>query len=129
MITVCIIIIERRSEIRAQLTTFDDIGNIVIATKSGVPVRIKDVAEVGFGRELRSGAATENGEEFVIGTVFMLIGENSREVSATVDQRLAEINKTLPPGVIAKTVYDRSHLIDKAINTVKKNLTEGALPD
>lgn len=110
-----------------QVTNFNDIGNIVVATRNGVPIRIKDVADVGFGQELRTGAATENGEEVVIGTVFMLIGENSREVSAAVDKRLSEINRSLPQGIITKTVYDRTHLIDKAISTVKKNLVEGAL--
>lgn len=110
-----------------QLSSMSDINNVVISTKQGVPVRIKDVAEVQLGKELRSGAASENGEEVVIGTVFMLVGENSRTVSAAVDKRIAEINKTLPTGVVAKTVYDRTILIDKAINTVKKNLTEGAL--
>jgi len=110
-----------------QLSSMSDINNVVVSTKLGVPVRIKDIAEVGLGKELRSGAASENGEEVVIGTVFMLVGENSRTVSAAVDARIAEINKTLPPGVVAKTVYDRTHLIDKAIDTVKKNLLEGAL--
>jgi len=110
-----------------QLSTMGDINNVVVSTKQGVPVRIKDVAEVQLGKELRSGAASENGEEVVVGTVFMLIGENSRTVSAAVDKRIAEINKTLPTGVVAKTVYDRTILIDKAINTVKKNLSEGAL--
>ena len=110
-----------------QLSSMSDINNVVISSKQGIPVRIKDVAEVHLGKELRSGAASENGEEVVIGTVFMLVGENSRTVSAAVDKRIAEINKTLPIGVVAKTVYDRTILIDKAINTVKKNLTEGAL--
>ena len=80
-----------------------------------------------MGKELRTGAATENGREVVLGTVFMLIGENSRAVSQAVDKRMAEINKTLPAGVIAQTVYDRTVLVDKAIATVKKNLLEGAL--
>lgn len=124
--------IERRGEqylIRApgQLESMDDIGNIVVATAQGVPVRIRDVADVVLGKELRTGAATENGRETVLGTVFMLLGENSRVVSRAVDARLQEINKTLPPGVIAQTVYDRTILIDKAIATVKKNLVEGAL--
>ncbi|MEL4177989.1 efflux RND transporter permease subunit [Roseateles sp. PN1] len=124
--------IERRGEqylIRApgQVANMDDIANIVVATAKGVPVRIRDVADVGLGKELRTGAATENGRETVLGTVFMLLGENSRTVSQAVDVRLQEINKTLPPGVIAQTVYDRTILIDKAIATVKKNLVEGAL--
>ena len=124
--------IERRGAqylIRApgQVASMEDIGNIVIRTADGVPVRISDVAEVGVGKELRTGAATENGRETVLGTVFMLLGENSRTVSQAVDKRLQEINQTLPAGVIAQTVYDRRVLIDKAIATVKKNLIEGAL--
>ncbi len=110
-----------------QVSNLDDIGNIVVEAKSGVPVRIKDVADVLIGSESRSGAATEDGKEVVLGTVFMLTGENSRTVSAAVETRLREINKTLPKGIIAKTVYDRTILIDKAISTVKKNLMEGAL--
>ena len=93
----------------------------------GVAIRIRDVAEVGIGRELRTGAATENGREVVLGTVFMLIGQNSRTVSQAVDKKMAEINRSLPEGVEAVTVYDRTVLVDKAINTVKKNLIEGAV--
>ncbi|MEO3713754.1 efflux RND transporter permease subunit [Roseateles flavus] len=124
--------IERRGEqylIRApgQVANIEDIGNVVVATPQGVPVRVRDLADVGLGKELRTGAATENGRETVLGTVFMLLGENSRVVSQAVDARLQEINKTLPPGVIAQTVYDRTILIDKAIATVKKNLIEGAV--
>lgn len=110
-----------------QVSNLEDIGNIVVSTKSGVPIRVKDVADVMIGSESRSGAATENGQEVVLGTVFMLTGENSRTVSAAVEARLKEINKTLPTGIIAKTVYDRTILIDKAIHTVKTNLLEGAL--
>ena len=124
--------IEKRGEqylIRApgQVATIEDIGNIIVSSQQGVPIRIRDVAEVGIGKELRTGAATENGREVVLGTVFMLIGENSRTVSQAVAQRLEEINRTLPEGVVAQTVYDRTILVDKAINTVKKNLVEGAL--
>lgn len=124
--------IERRGEqylIRApgQVASIEDIKNIVIRTAQGAPVRVSDVAEVGIGRELRTGAATENGREVVLGTVFMLLGENSRTVSQAVDKKLQAINLTLPEGIIAQTVYDRTILIDKAIATVKKNLIEGAL--
>jgi cobalt-zinc-cadmium resistance protein CzcA len=124
--------IERRGEqhlIRApgQVANLQDIASIIVGHAQGVPIRIGDVAEVGLGKELRTGAATENGREVVLGTVFMLIGENSRAVSRAVDKRLQEVNKTLPPGVTAKTVYDRTILVDKAIATVKKNLAEGAL--
>ncbi|PPC92935.1 MAG: CusA/CzcA family heavy metal efflux RND transporter [Methylotenera sp.] len=110
-----------------QVANVDDISNIVVDTKAGVPIRIKDVADVIISAELRNGAATENGHEVVLGTVFMLTGENSREVSKAVEARLNKINQTLPAGITAKTVYDRTVLIDKAINTVKTNLMEGAL--
>ncbi len=110
-----------------QVANLADIGNIIVGSREGIPIRIGDVAEVGMGKELRTGAATENGREVVLGTVFMLIGENSRTVSQAVAKRLEEINRTLPAGVVAQTVYDRTILVDKAINTVKKNLLEGAL--
>jgi cobalt-zinc-cadmium resistance protein CzcA len=124
--------IERKGEqylirMPGQVDGIDDIADIVVGNAQGVPVRIRDVAEVGFGKELRTGAATENGREVVLGTVFMLIGENSRTVSKAVDARLQAIDKTLPEGVSARTVYDRTILVDKAIDTVRKNLTEGAL--
>lgn len=110
-----------------QVANIEDISNIVVDNKSGVPVRVKDVADVIIGSESRTGAATENGQEVVLGTVFMLTGENSRTVSAAVEKRLEEINKTLPAGIVAKTVYNRTVLIDKAISTVKTNLMEGAI--
>ena len=124
--------IERRGEqylIRApgQVASIEDIANIVVTNVQGAPIRVRDVAEVGIGKELRTGAATKDANEVVLGTVFMLLGENSRTVSQAVDQRLKEVNKTLPQGVIAQTVYDRTILIDKAVGTVKKNLVEGAL--
>nr|WP_316640060.1 CusA/CzcA family heavy metal efflux RND transporter [uncultured Roseateles sp.] len=124
--------IERSGEqylIRApgQVARMADIADIVVTRAQGVPIRVSDVAEVGIGEELRTGAATENGREVVLGTVFMLMGENSRTVSRAVDKRLQDINLSLPPGVFAQTVYDRTVLIDKAIATVKKNLVEGAL--
>ena len=110
-----------------QVKDIADISNIVVSAKDGIPTRVSDVAEVMIGKESRSGAATENSQEVVLGTVFMLMGENSRTVSAAVEKKLTEINKSLPAGIVAKTVYDRTVLIDKAINTVKKNLLEGAL--
>lgn len=124
--------IERNGEqllIRApgQLEDTADIANIVVANRSGAPIRVRDIASVDIGRELRSGAATENGREVVLGTVFMLIGENSRSVSQAVASRLEEINRSLPKGVVALPVYDRTHLVDKAIATVKRNLVEGAI--
>jgi len=124
--------IERSGEqllIRApgQVASIDDIANIVITTSDGTPIRVRNVAQVEIGRELRTGAATENGREVVLGTVFMLIGENSRTVSQAVASRLEQINRSLPEGVVAVTVYDRTNLVEKAIATVKKNLFEGAL--
>jgi cobalt-zinc-cadmium resistance protein CzcA len=124
--------IEKRGEqllVRApgQVQSLDDIRNIILSNAGGVPVRVRDVAEVLIGRELRTGAATENGREVVLGTVFMLIGQNSRAVSQAVDKKMVEINRSLPAGVVAITVYDRTVLVDKAINTVKKNLLEGAV--
>ncbi|PLP96538.1 CusA/CzcA family heavy metal efflux RND transporter [Cupriavidus pauculus] len=124
--------IERRGEqylVRApgQVKSIDDIGQVIVGTAQGQPIRVRDLADVGLGRELRTGAATDNGREVVLGTVFMLIGENSRAVSRAVDTRMAAINKSLPAGVKAVTVYDRTTLVDKAIGTVKKNLLEGAV--
>ncbi len=124
--------IERSGEqllIRApgQVASIEDIANIVITSADGTPIRVRNVAQVEIGRELRSGAATENGREVVLGTVFMLIGENSRSVSQAVASRLEQINRSLPAGVVAVTVYDRTDLVEKAIATVKKNLFEGAL--
>lgn len=124
--------IERAGEqllIRApgQLGGVEDIANIVISNIQGTAIRISSVADVVIGQELRSGAATQNGREVVLGTVFMLIGENSRTVSRAVAARLEQINRSLPAGVKAVTVYDRTNLVEKAIATVKKNLIEGAI--
>jgi cobalt-zinc-cadmium resistance protein CzcA len=124
--------IERKGEqflIRApgQVRTLDDIRNTILNNVQGVPIRVRDVAEVAIGRELRTGAATENGREVVLGTVFMLIGENSRVVSQAVAKRMEAVNRSLPTGVKAVPVYDRTVLVDKAIATVKKNLLEGAI--
>jgi cobalt-zinc-cadmium resistance protein CzcA len=110
-----------------QVADLEDIRRIVVALDDDVPVTISDVAEVLLGKELRTGAATENGEEVVLGTAFMLIGENSREVSRAVADKLEDINRTLPEGIVAKTVYDRSSLVEKTIATVRANLVEGAL--
>jgi heavy metal efflux system protein len=110
-----------------QLRDLDDVRRIVVGHTDGVPIRVGDVAEVALGRELRTGAATENGREVVLGTVFMLIGENSRAVSQRTAAKLAEINRGLPPGITARTVYDRTALVDRTIATVQRNLVEGAL--
>ncbi|MEN7530526.1 CusA/CzcA family heavy metal efflux RND transporter [Cupriavidus sp. DL-D2] len=124
--------IERRGEqylVRApgQVKSEDDIRNVIVGTAQGQPIRIRDIGNVEIGRELRTGAATDNGREVVLGTVFMLIGENSRAVSRAVDERVASINRTMPDGVQIVTVYDRTKLVDKAIATVKNNLLEGAV--
>ena len=110
-----------------QVQSMEQIGQILVANVDGAPVRIQDVAQVDMGKELRTGAATENGREVVLGTAFMLMGENSRAVSHAVDEKMREINRTLPEGVSAVTVYDRTVLVDKAIATVQKNLLEGAI--
>ncbi len=109
-----------------QVATLEEIGEIVIRTEHDVPIRVKDVAEVLLGKELRTGAATENGREVVLGTVFMLMGENSRTVSQRVATKLAEVSRSLPPEVTAKTVYDRTALVERTIRTVAINLFEGA---
>lgn len=124
--------IERNGEqllVRApgQVSNAEDIANIVVANVDGTPIRISHIADVQIGRELRTGAATENGREVVLGTVFMLIGENSRSVAQAVAAKLEDINRSLPQGVVAIPVYDRTNLVDKAISTVKKNLIEGAI--
>ncbi|MGQ0656813.1 MAG: efflux RND transporter permease subunit, partial [Chromatiales bacterium] len=109
-----------------QVADIDEIREVVIRSEDGVPIRIRDVAEVLLGKELRTGAATENGQEVVLGTVFMLIGENSRAVSQRVAAKLTEVNRSLPEGVVAKTVYDRTALVERTIKTVATNLFEGA---
>ncbi len=109
------------------IQTLDDIRNIKVGIHDGVPFFIHDVATVQIGNELRTGAATLGGKETVIGTAIMLIGENSRVVSKRVNKRLAEVNRTLPEGVRATTLYDRTFLVDATLHTVSKNLIEGAL--
>ncbi|WP_437723525.1 efflux RND transporter permease subunit [Sorangium sp. So ce861] len=104
----------------------DDIRRILVGHHDGVPIRVGDVAEVGVGRELRTGAATEDGREVVIGTAIMLVGENSRSVSQRVSERMQSVNKSLPEGVTAKTVYDRTYLVDATLSTVTRSLLEGA---
>ncbi|PKP78860.1 MAG: CusA/CzcA family heavy metal efflux RND transporter [Alphaproteobacteria bacterium HGW-Alphaproteobacteria-3] len=110
-----------------QASAIEDLKKIVVAGRSGMPIRIADVADVGLGEELRTGAATESGREVVLGTVFMLAGENSRVVARAAAERLAEAAKALPPGVEAVAVYDRTDLVERTIRTVEKNLLEGAL--
>ena len=109
-----------------QIANLQDIGEIILGSRQGVPVRINDVADVLIGKELRSGAATQNGEEVVVGTAHMLIGENSRTVSIAAAEKLSEISLSLPPGITVIPVYNRTTLVDKAIRTVSNNLLEGA---
>ncbi|HEY1136958.1 MAG TPA: CusA/CzcA family heavy metal efflux RND transporter [Xanthomonadaceae bacterium] len=110
-----------------QVADPDAIRDIVLDRREGVPIRVRDVAQVGEGPELRSGAATHDGREAVLGTVFMLIGANSREVSKAAAETLEQANRSLPAGVRATPVYDRISLVDRTIATVTKNLVEGAL--
>jgi len=110
-----------------QLQTPSDIEQVIVKNLNGTPVKISDVAQVAIGKELRTGAATRDGKETVLGTAMMLVGENSRTVSLAVALRLKEIQKTLPKGIKLDSVYDRTTLVDKAIATVEKNLVEGAL--
>jgi cobalt-zinc-cadmium resistance protein CzcA len=112
---------------RGQVRTLSDIRGIVVSTRDGQAIRVGDVADVVEASELRTGAATRNGEEAVLGTTFMLIGENSRAVANRVSQRIKEINQILPPGVAATTVYNRTNLVDATIETVRQNLFEGAV--
>ena len=111
----------------SQVASLDEIAEIVVARRGDTVIRVADVAEVRFGKEQRTGAATRNGEEVVLGTTFMLIGENSREVAKSVAERLQEVNRSLPDGVRAEPMYDRTSLVEKTIATVEKNLFEGAL--
>ncbi|AQH03686.1 cation transporter (plasmid) [Burkholderia sp. KK1] len=124
--------IEKRGEqylvrVPGQARSAEDLANVVLTNVGGVPVRVKDIAQVDTGRELRTGAATSNGEEVVLGTVFMLMGENSRAVSKAVALKMDDVNRSLPRGVRAIPVYDRTNLVEKAVDTVKKNLLEGAV--
>ncbi|MGH8519020.1 MAG: efflux RND transporter permease subunit, partial [Panacagrimonas sp.] len=110
-----------------QAQDLDDLADIVVRQQGGVPLRVRDVATVGPGQELRSGAATQNGREVVMSTVFMLVGENSRNVAQGVASKLEEIKASLPSGVIVTAAYNRMTLVDRTLATVEKNLLEGAL--
>ena len=110
-----------------QVASIEALGDIVLDRRDGVPIRVRDVAGVGEGPELRTGAATQDGQEVVLGTVFMLVGENSRAVAQATAARLEAVADSLPPGVDVHPVYDRTALVDRTIATVEKNLVEGAL--
>lgn len=111
----------------AQLRNIADIQQVTVTHHNGFPVPVSEVADVTLGKELRTGAATRDGEETVLGTAFMLVGENARTVAKAVAEKLEGVNKTLPPGVVAETVYNRTTLVDQTIHTVTTNLLEGAL--
>lgn len=114
-----------RSDGRIENT--EQLANIVVANRGGIPIYLKNVAEIGLGKNLRTGSASENGNEIVIGTALMLVGSNSRIVADEVDKKLQEIRKSLPPNIIAKPVLNRTKLVDATTSTVKKNLIEGAI--
>ena len=124
--------IERSGEqylvrVPGQIDSLEALLDIVVVRRDGIPIRLRQIAQVGEGKELRTGAATENGREVVLGTAFMLVGENSRAVARRVAARLEEVNAGLPEGVSAAAVYDRTHLVDRTLGTVKTSLVEGAL--
>lgn len=110
-----------------QVVTVEDLRNVVVAQRSGIAIRLAQVAKIAVGHELRTGAATQDGEEIVLGTVFMLVGENSRTVARAAAQRLEEVAPSLPAGVQATAIYNRTSLVDATIRTVTTNLAEGAL--
>ena len=110
-----------------QVDNLAEFGEILVTERDGEAVRLKDVATISEGKELRSGAATQNGREVVMSTVFMLIGENSRTVASAVALKLEEIKASLPDGITVTAVYDRTSLVDKTLKTVQTNLLEGAL--
>jgi cobalt-zinc-cadmium resistance protein CzcA len=109
------------------VTRLADIEEIAVTTRGGVPVRVRDLAQVTIGRELRTGSASVNGHEVVLGTALMLVGGNSRTVSAAADAKIKDINRTLPPGIRARTVLSRTELVDATVHTVATNLALGAL--
>lgn len=109
------------------LNSVQDIENISVANKNGLPIRVVDVARVSIGHDLRTGGATYNGQETVLGIAMMMMGENSRTVAQAVHAKMQQIQNSLPKGVVIETVYDRTSLVDKAIKTVAKNLIEGAV--
>ena len=110
-----------------RLASVAEMEQVVVATREGVPILLRDVAQVRAGQAPRMGSASENGRDVVVGTALMLIGGNSRTVAAAVEKRLAEVGRTLPPGIEARSVLDRGVLVDSTIHTVAKNLAEGAL--
>ena len=124
--------IESRGEqllirVPAQVRDYRELLNVVLGVHEGTPVRISDIGSVEIGSELRTGAATQDGREIVLGTVFMLIGENGLAVSDRVSRRIEEVQRSLPDGVVIKPVYNRADLVNATIGTVRTNLFEGAM--
>src|SRR5204863_9622197 len=111
----------------ARIHSMDAIGRAVVATRGSVPVTINQVATVRIGGQFRTGAASKNGQEVVIGTALMLTGENSRTVATSVHERFSQIRNNLPPGIVANVLLDRSQLVNSTITTVAENLAIGAL--
>ncbi|PKH30864.1 efflux RND transporter permease subunit [Acinetobacter radioresistens] len=109
------------------LNNISDIENTLVTSSSGRAIRVSNIAQVSIGHDLRTGGATYNGEETVLGIAMMAMGENSRTVSKAVDAKIRDIQNSLPKGVFIETVYDRTSLVEKAIKTVQKNLVEGAV--
>ena len=111
-----------------QARSLEEIGKIVITARDGVPIRIRDVAEVGIGDVIRRGGVTANGKgEVVLGLAFMRMGENSRDVTMALDKAMRDVKKALPPGVDVMVAYERTHLVNQVLHTVERNLTEGAV--
>jgi cobalt-zinc-cadmium resistance protein CzcA len=110
-----------------QLQTIEEIENVVVGRHGSSPIKVKDIAEVAIGKELRTGAATRDGKETVLGTAMMLMGANSRAVARDLADKLENVKASLPDGIKVETVYDRTTLVDKTVATVQKNLLEGAL--
>ena len=111
----------------ARVRTADELARTVIASPEGVPVQLSQVATVRAGQGIRTGSASENGHEVVVGTAVMRIGENSRTVATAVAERLAVIGKSLPADIVAKPVLDRTKLVNSTVSTVARNLAEGAV--
>ncbi len=109
------------------LENIEQVAGVVVGERNGTPIHIRDVANVGIGSELRTGSASEGGHEVVVGTAMMLIGANSRTVAAAVDNKMGTVNRSLPADVRARTVYNRTKLVNATVGTVEKNLAEGAI--
>jgi len=110
-----------------QVEEASEFSEVLLGTHNGRPIYVHDVADVTFGKELRTGAATHNGKETVLGTAVMLMGENSRDVAVAVGEKLRQIERSLPEGIGIETLYNRTSLVQKTVATVRTNLVEGAI--